>query len=75
MSLRLYYAPWFDADNQFRIAWYVEKGGDELAGRFIDAVEQTVHKLANNPNLGHRRYPRDPEIGPRRLKESPYEEE
>jgi plasmid stabilization system protein ParE len=60
MSLRIYYAPWFDADNQFRVAWYAEKGGEELAERFVTAVERTVKKLTENPNWGRRRYPREP---------------
>jgi plasmid stabilization system protein ParE len=62
MSLRIYYAPWFDADNQFRVAWYAEKGGVTLAERFVAAVERTVNQLAENPNRGRRRYPRDPDL-------------
>jgi toxin ParE1/3/4 len=62
MSLRIYYAPWFDADNQFRLAWYAENGGVSLAERFVSAIERTVNQLAENPNLGRRRYPRDPDL-------------
>jgi len=62
MSLRIYYAPWFDADNQLQAAWYAEKDGVDLSERFITAVEQTVQKLADNPNLGRRRYPQDPDL-------------
>jgi len=62
MSLRVQYAPWFDADFHFRTAWYAEQGGDELAVRFVNAVEATVRKLAENPHLGWRPYPRDPDL-------------
>jgi len=62
MSLRIYYAPWFDADNQFRVAWYAEKGGVTFAERFVAAVEQTIKQLAENPARGRCRYPRDPDL-------------
>jgi len=112
MSLHIFYAPWFDADNQLRLAWYAENGGVILADQFIAAVERTVTQLGQNPNRGRRRYPLDPDLAdiyavlvakpfqkhllfyrfnddtlflerwihgardlPRRLRESPYEDE
>lgn len=62
MSLRVQYAPWFDADFHFRTAWYAERGGDELAVRFVNAVEATISKLAEHPHLGRCPYPRDPDL-------------
>jgi plasmid stabilization system protein ParE len=62
MRLRILYAPWFDADNHLRVAWYAEKGGIIVAEQFISAVEETVKQLAENPNRGRRRYPRDPDL-------------
>ena len=44
MSFRVEYAPWFDVDVQFRTAWYAENGGNELAERFISAVERPFQK-------------------------------
>ncbi len=62
MSLRVQYAPWFDADLHLRTAWHAEQGGEELAERFVDAVESTVRKLAENPHIGWRPYPRDSDL-------------
>ena len=62
MSLRVQYAPWFDADLHLRTAWYAEQGGDELADRFVQAIKTTVSKLAENPHFGWRPYPRDPDL-------------
>ena len=62
MSLPIFYAPWFDADLQLRTAWYIEQGGNELADRFVTAVEITVRKLAGNPHSGRRPYPNDIEL-------------
>ena len=62
MSLRVQYALWFDADLHLRTAWYAERGGNKLAGRFANAVEATVKKLTENPGLGWRPYPGDPDL-------------
>ncbi len=62
MSLRVQNAPWFDADFHFRIAWYAEQGGNELAEQFVNAVETVVRKLAENPNIGWRPYARDSDL-------------
>lgn len=56
MSLRVEYAPWFEADLHLRIAWYIEQSGLELGERFILAVHATIRKLAANPHLGKRPY-------------------
>src|SRR5438270_907019 len=62
MSLQIRYAPWFDADVQFRMAWYSQRSGPNLASRFIGAVEATVGKLVANPFRGHRPYPKDVDL-------------
>ena len=62
MSLRVQYAPWFDADVHFRTAWYAEQGGIELAERFVSAVEATIRRLIENPCIGRRPYPKDSEL-------------
>jgi toxin ParE1/3/4 len=59
MSLLVRFAPWFDADLHFRAAWYAERGGNQLAERFVSAVEATVSKLAENPQHGRRSFPKD----------------
>lgn len=62
MNRHLQFAPWFDVDFEFRTAWCAEQGGAELAERFVDAVELTTRKLAENPHVGRRRHPRDPDL-------------
>ena len=62
MSLRVDYAPWFEADLHLRIAWYTEQSGIELGERFILAVDATIRKLAENPHVGKRPYPKDPDV-------------
>jgi len=62
MSLRVEYAAWFDADLHFRTAWYLERGGSELAERFAMAVEATVNRLKGNPQRGRRPYPNDSDL-------------
>jgi|SRR5215211_630938 len=62
MSLRVDYAPWFDADIHFRVAWYIEQGGPQVSEDFISAIEATIQKLKKHPSHGRRRYPKDPEL-------------
>jgi plasmid stabilization system protein ParE len=62
MSLRVDYAPWFEADLHLRIAWYTEQSGLQLGERFVLAVHATIRKLAANPHLGQRPYPKDTEV-------------
>jgi plasmid stabilization system protein ParE len=62
MSLHPRRTHWFDADFQFRTTWYARQGGIELASRFINAVEATVRKLAENPERGRRPFRKDPEL-------------
>ncbi len=62
MSPRLEYAPWFDADVHLRMAWYADQEGPALAERFLDAVEESVRRLASNPQIGHRPFPKDPDL-------------
>lgn len=49
-----------DFDRQFR--WYDRKGGWEVARRYLAAVDRTLEKLAQQPDLGRvRRFPQ-PEL-------------
>jgi plasmid stabilization system protein ParE len=62
MRRRVEFAAWWDADLNLRAARYAEQGGDELAERFVNAVEATVKILVGNPHLGRRTYPNDPDV-------------
>ncbi len=42
-----------DVTNQF--GWYFDEAGEELAWRFFNAADQTLYKLARQPDLGRRR--------------------
>lgn len=61
--MRIDYAGWYDADVNLRAAWYAEKGGPRLAGRFVTALEETIRRLKANPNRGRRPFPKDPDLG------------
>jgi plasmid stabilization system protein ParE len=63
MSLRVEFAAWWDVDVNLCIAGYAERAGIELAERFIHATETTVQLLMENPHLGRRPFPTDPDVG------------
>ena len=63
MSRRIEFAAWWDADMNLRAARYAEEAGTEVAERFVQAVETTVQSLIENPHLGRRPFPQDPEVG------------
>jgi plasmid stabilization system protein ParE len=67
VSQPIRYAPWFDADVQLRTARYAEQAGPKVANRFVDALQATVTKLANNPCRGHPAYPKDPDLADLRV--------
>jgi len=47
-----------DVTNQF--GWYFDEAGEALAWRFFKSVDQTLLKLASQPDLGRRRRFRNP---------------
>jgi plasmid stabilization system protein ParE len=60
MSFKIEKSPFFhlDVTNQFR--WYSEEAGNELAWRFFHTVDETLFKLARQPDLGRKRRFRNP---------------
>ena len=42
----------FNADFDAQYRWYFEHAGEEVAGRFLQAVEASLNLLATQPELG-----------------------
>ena len=62
MKLSLHRADAFNADFDQQHRWYLEEAGEELAERFVTAVENTLQFLSTQPDLGHRRKFRHPAL-------------
>jgi plasmid stabilization system protein ParE len=60
MNLAIEKAPLFHADITSQFGWYFDEAGEELAWRFFNATDQTLYKLARQPDLGRRRKFRHP---------------
>lgn len=52
--------PLFHADVTNQFGWYFDEAGEALAWRFFNATDQTLLKLARQPDLGRRRKFRHP---------------
>ena len=55
MKLSLHRAEKFNADFYQQYNWYLEQAGEDLAERFLNAVEITLQSLLAQPDLGRRR--------------------
>jgi toxin ParE1/3/4 len=55
MNLVIQKSPLFHADVTSQFSWYFDEAGEELAWRFFNAADQTLLKLARQPDLGRRR--------------------
>jgi toxin ParE1/3/4 len=62
MKLSLHRAEKFNADFDQQYCWYLEQTGEELAERFLNAVEITLESLLTQPDLGRRRKFRHPSL-------------
>ena len=62
MKLPLHRADEFNADFGQQHRWYLQEAGEELGGRFVTAVENTLQFLSAHPDLGHRRKFRHPAL-------------
>ena len=60
MNLVIEKSPQFHADVTSQFGWYFVEAGEELAWRFFNAADQTLFKLARQPDLGRRRKFRHP---------------
>jgi toxin ParE1/3/4 len=62
MSLAIHQADDFWADLLKQVDWYRDNADPEVAERYLDAVEATLHVLANAPGLGRPRFRDWPEL-------------
>jgi toxin ParE1/3/4 len=62
MKLSLHRAETFNADFDQQYRWYLEQAGEELAERFLMAVENTLQSLLTQPGSGHRKNFRHPAL-------------
>jgi len=62
MSLTLEKSPPFRIDATDQFAWYYEKAGENVARRFVDAVDSTILQLAKHPDLGSIRKFKHPKL-------------
>ena len=62
MSLAIQRGAFFIADFEIQFAWYVEKAGAEVAWRFESALDHSLRKLSNRPDLGRNRHFRNPKL-------------
>ena len=52
MSLVLQVADDFLADHDGQVAWYFEQAGEDVANRYLEAIERTVAQLCRTPAVG-----------------------
>ena len=62
MNLTISKAEYFLADFDLQFRWYEKEAGWELACRYLEAVDQTLQKLAKQPDLGRPRHFASPEL-------------
>ena len=60
MNLVIEKTPSYHADVTNQFGWYFDEAGEQLAWRFFNAADQTLLKLARQPDLGRRRKFRHP---------------
>jgi plasmid stabilization system protein ParE len=62
MSFDLRREAWSDEDFQAQYEWYLIQAGEEIAERFLKALEDTLKLLQERPDLGRRRRFRHPAL-------------
>jgi plasmid stabilization system protein ParE len=55
MKLHLQRSGYFHQDFDTQYRWYLNKGGAELADRYLEAVAATLNALVSQPGLGRLR--------------------
>ena len=62
MSLSLEQSDYFWADLLKQVDWYREHATSEIAERFVDTVQETLHGLTRTPGMGRPRFADWPEL-------------
>jgi toxin ParE1/3/4 len=62
MKLLLQRSDYFNQDFDTQYRWYLDKGGAELAERYLEAVETTLNALVLQPGLGRLRHFKNPAL-------------
>lgn len=62
MPLRLEQSEYFLADVEAQFRWYLEKGGVDVARRYRVAVQATLARLHQLPDIGRPRFHEDAEL-------------
>jgi plasmid stabilization system protein ParE len=62
MSLAIQRSIFFFEDFMLQAEWYAARAGEEVANRWQEAVDATLHALAASPGLGRRRRLRHREL-------------
>jgi plasmid stabilization system protein ParE len=62
MSLSVQRSPHFNQDFSLQAEWYARHGSEQVAHDYHAAVEQTIHLLKQQPELGRLRRFRHPEL-------------
>lgn len=62
MSLEVSIALRAEQDMTLQYRWYLENADADVAERYLEAVHQTIHRIAEWPGLGRRRHFRAPEL-------------
>jgi plasmid stabilization system protein ParE len=62
VSLSLQQSDYFWADLLKQVDWYREHATPEIAERFVDTVQTTLHQLTHTPGMGRPRFADWPEL-------------
>ncbi len=62
MSLAIEKAEFFERDFAQQFAWYVKKAGENVAWRFQAALDLSLKKVTQQPDLGRIRHFRNPRL-------------
>src|SRR3989442_1128796 len=62
MSLAIQRASYFVADFERQFGWFVNEAGAEIARRFQSALDVSLLKLSNQPDLGRPRHFSHPKL-------------
>ena len=62
MSLPVAIAQRAEQDMTLQYGWYLQNAGLEVAERYLQAVDGTIHELAEHPEIGILRHFKSPEL-------------